>query len=228
MTIDDTDFSVLYRALGLRPDCSFEQLRHAYRREVRRLHPDSGGSPAGNVDLQRLTWLYGAVIKFHRAHGRLPGARLAPVASNDRVPATYAVRAPAVGDALESRMASSRRRLRYMVIAGVVLIALLWLYAAPAPRPLQTSRGLPDTQSQAENTKKGSNAATRLAPGMDATQVQAILGPPLRRFDARWDYGPSWVAFRCGRVSGWYSSPLRPLGVDSRHPERDAAAEPHC
>jgi hypothetical protein len=27
----------------------------------------------------------------------------------------------------------------------------------------------------------------------------------------RWSYGPSWVEFRCEKVVGWYSSPLRPL-----------------
>src|SRR3546814_1701390 len=41
--IDQTEFIVLYRELGVGPDCSVDGLRLAYRRRVADLHPDRGG-----------------------------------------------------------------------------------------------------------------------------------------------------------------------------------------
>jgi hypothetical protein len=47
-----------------------------------------------------------------------------------------------------------------------------------------------------------------------------IEGPPDMENADRWEYGPSWVAFQCGKVVDWHSSPLRPLRA--RTPDRDA------
>ena len=54
--------------------------------------------------------------------------------------------------------------------------------------------------------------------GTPAPRVRALQGAPFGSRDDHWDYGPSWVQFRCGVVSGWYSSPLRPLKVASSAP----------
>jgi curved DNA-binding protein CbpA len=35
-----------YRMLGLEPGASLEEVRAAYRRLIRKVHPDLGGSPA--------------------------------------------------------------------------------------------------------------------------------------------------------------------------------------
>ena len=53
---------------------------------------------------------------------------------------------------------------------------------------------------------------------MDRADVAALEGVPLSTNGPQWDYGPSWIAFRCGRVADWYSSPLRPLRTASTHP----------
>jgi hypothetical protein len=53
---------------------------------------------------------------------------------------------------------------------------------------------------------------------MSRDSVVALEGEPLSTNGPQWDYGPSWVAFRCGRVADWYSSPLRPLRTASQHP----------
>lgn len=75
------DFATLYRQLELDPDCSLEELRRAYRRRIGRLHPDRYGKDSAPVAqhseelaLPELTWLYTLAIRFHRRHGRLPGA----------------------------------------------------------------------------------------------------------------------------------------------------------
>ncbi len=49
--------------------------------------------------------------------------------------------------------------------------------------------------------------------GSSRKEVLRIQGEPLFRGKSRWDYGPSYIEFQGGRVSGWYSSPLRPLRV---------------
>lgn len=67
------------------------------------------------------------------------------------------------------------------------------------------------------------STATRLiAQGMQKNTVRDILGEPLDMQASRWTYGPSWVDFRCDKVVGWYSSPLRPLHVSAA---RDASAD---
>lgn len=51
----------------------------------------------------------------------------------------------------------------------------------------------------------------RLATGMTTDVVERLMGAPVLRSPDRWEYGPSIIHFSGGRVSGWYSSPLRPL-----------------
>jgi hypothetical protein len=57
-------------------------------------------------------------------------------------------------------------------------------------------------------------ARAQLKLGSTLAEVESLLGPPLLRNEDTWEYGPSHVRFERGRVSGWYSSPLRPLPVD--------------
>jgi hypothetical protein len=56
-------------------------------------------------------------------------------------------------------------------------------------------------------------AHERIQLGLDAEDVERLAGPPLFRSPDRWEYGPSEIRFTEGKVSGWYSSPLRPLPV---------------
>jgi len=71
------DFSQLYSLLDLEPDCSLEQLKHAYRKRVAELHPDRRASQDPNDEatgrLATLLPLYRMAIQFHEQHGRLPG-----------------------------------------------------------------------------------------------------------------------------------------------------------
>ena len=80
---------------------------------------------------------------------------------------------------------------------------------APPSTP-QTSRAAP---AEPPSVPAASEARTRLKLGMDAEAVRALEGQPLLATPERWDYGPSWIDFDHGKVSNWYSSPLRPLKV---------------
>ncbi|MGB0134691.1 J domain-containing protein [Dokdonella sp.] len=211
----NTDFIALYQELELNAGCTLEAFKHAYRKRVAALHPDrKGAHPRAQQDLQRLNALYTAAMEFHRRHGRLPGAAQlgsggapGPVPAQPREPA--AVQEPAS----ESR-GSSRA-----VLAIVVLIVIgLWIGAnfAPAEDPKISSS--PAQADSIQQTKPAAAVVSIIDLGVSAQQVRDIQGEPVSGWEQRWEYGPSWVAFRCGVVIDWYSSTLRPLKVATEHP----------
>ena len=215
-----TDFMVLYRELGIGPDCSLEGLRMAYRRRVADLHPDRGGG-LGEDRLKALNQRYAAAIEFHRHHGRLPGAAA-------RVPASAAPTfAPApvqshAAHAVEDAPLQEGRAPSKFVRYGIVLVAALaawWFIRGGVPLP-----GFLDGVAGSERGTQAS-AASALRQGMHARGVAAILGDPVSRElgGVHWEYGPSWVRFECGRVVDWYSSPLNPLKASRSRP-REAVA----
>jgi hypothetical protein len=111
---------------------------------------------------------------------------------------------------------------RYFVAAAVLCIAALgW-------RVVGGEAGVPsvDTEAAGAVSLRTSDLGkvAHLAPGMGKDIVQQIQGEPIARHDVRWDYGPSWVEFRCGKVVDWYSSPLRPLHATSARAPASLAA----
>lgn len=227
---NDTDFVVLYDELGLGPDCTLEALKRAYRRRVGHLHPDHAG-PLGDIPrLQRLNRLYESAIAFHRLHGRLPGALPAQGHGGDPEAASGRGTDPAPPPAAQAparppSLTGSAPHPRYAIALVLAAAALLWLKLGENPRdrpepgsePPQPARGSPAA---------GPAAGGEIKLGMEAGRVVAIQGPPLNAYERRWDYGPSWIGFHCGKVIDWYSSPLRPLRVGSDSPARAAGEAP--
>ena len=233
---EDTDFSALYHALGISAACTPEQFRKAYRRRVARLHPDQHGDEDDVARLQELNRMYDAAMEFLRAHGRLPGsqppspfAAQGPFASGGRPHAPAAPVANA-GESAEVPEAGSERHSRYFIVLAVLAITVLALHALETPG----DRGR--VEATTDHTTGGvAPAVSTIVLGMGKTQVKAIQGAPLGGHEIRWDYGPSWIDFKCGDVvTDWYSSPLRPLRVASPHPTTqdwdrfDAARPPGC
>jgi hypothetical protein len=219
----DTDFIALYQDLGLDPDCSLDAFRQAYRKRVGLLHPDRPGESARSTrELQRLNALYTAAMDFQRRHGRLPGASQTPVAPPSSGPAPAPRPRPAVE--VEPR---TKPGLLFAVL-GLTLVGL-WLFAtfAPgetaAPQPMAASGPSAAHSSGALATL---HATRIIALGATAQQVREIHGDPVSGWEQRWEYGPSWVAFRCGVVVDWYSSPLRPLKVASEYPSASTEWSP--
>ncbi|MGV8930553.1 MAG: hypothetical protein ACOH1R_00355 [Luteimonas sp.] len=229
---DDIDFAALYGELGLRADCSMALFKQAYRRRVRELHPDLAHAQGSIGQLQRLNQLYAAAIDFDRAHGRLPGAprvALARMAADPMAHATAAEeptsRTPAPATTTpDPTMAGSRPWLRYIVLLGLVGIVLLWL---PPREPSE-----PELQTSVSNAPSADHVqaaqASTIGLGMDGTQVLRLQGAPLNDDDTHLDYGPSWIDLRCGKVSDWYSSPLRPLRVSTTRPSAADIAAAHA
>jgi hypothetical protein len=248
---DDTDFVALYDELGLDAECSMASFKHAYRRRIAKLHPDHFGAPPDISRLQRLNRLYSAALEFHRIHGRLPGASR-PIGALGAVPirnahqgdgnshsarnqhdarvATIASPMPhSTGTATAYPMAGFPRRRRYLLMLGLLALLLYWLGAERTSVPTLDPEGPGDA---VQPGLREPDAGKRIAVGMDREQVRRILGTPLTEHEQRWEYGPSWIEFRCGKVTSWYASPLYPLRVedDSAAAQAEAALKepPSC
>lgn len=215
---DQTDFIVLYRELGIEPDCSMDGLRLAYRRRVADLHPDRGGE-SGEDALKSLNQRYAAALEFHSHYGRLPGARSVPSVQRRRDPLVPPHR---MEDAIEPELEREARGPSRVVVYGIVLGAALlvwWLSRIDVPTPgfLESVVG--------NERETALPAAMALRQGMSAQDVVALLGDPVSRElgGTHWQYGPSWVRFECEKVVEWYSSPLRPLKASRSRPSGTAA-----
>jgi hypothetical protein len=236
------DFASLYRELGIRGACTPEAFRHAYRRRVSQLHPDQRGHADDVATLQELNRLYDAALDFLRAHGRLPGSaasvpQQAHAIAQAHSPALHAAQADAGaggdGSLRDEPAAGTQRLSRYFVLLAVLAIAAL--AASALKGTISVHQDTPhDTGAAALHRPPGGESGL-IALGMGKRRVRSIQGEPVGDHDIRWDYGPSWIDFKCGDVvSDWYSSPLRPLKVETPHPSaadwdrHDAAPPPGC
>jgi hypothetical protein len=214
----DTDFLALFQELGLSAGCRLDELKLAFRRRVSQLHPDRIGDrvPDAESRLQRLTATYNAALDFHRQYGRLPGysARAQPPSKTQHQDPPSNARAPA--------SAVHRKPMHVFIVVATAALLIWWLLdgarddervgeASPLSIPAESAR-------IAEVLPAASRAPHRLMLGMSRQDALAIQGEPLSTSDEHWDYGPSWIAFKCGRVSDWYSSPLGPLRTSAAHP----------
>ncbi len=228
------DFVADYARLGARIGCDIEELKRCYRRAVRELHPDLNPDLADDEhaqgNLRELLSAFRRLNDYHRHFGRLPGEPRAPGANPPRmVPPSQIT-------------ASQPRR---GTIGPVVLLLLagvgLWLLADGQP-PSQSEwptiaapAGEPDSRTSlpllaGERTRSVASAGHRAEAvriGDDKRRVRQILGAPIVASADTWDYGPSHVRFKDGRVVDWYSSPLKPIAVDdsSRKSAADSSSQ---
>jgi hypothetical protein len=184
--------------LGLAPGAPIDALKPAWRRAVSALHPDRNG-PQADRELAEVNAAFQRLQAFGRRHGRLPG-------HHDAVPRPQA----------SVRRGSPRWAVGVVAIAAAVLI--LWPLSPPGDSPnrpgdeaaMDASPPPPDVASYPAGIGLPPD---RLELGLEPEAVERLAGPPLFRSAERWEYGPSEVRFTDGKVSGWYSSALRPLPV---------------
>jgi hypothetical protein len=225
-----TDFLMLYKELRLRPGCALDEFRVAYRRRVAELHPDRVQHQLyedAAARLSNLNAMYAAAMEFHKQHGRLPGevASYRPELMPQR-PAPRARTAPPDAPAPATH---ARRRNSWFVTVLLILAALIvgWLLGAgdhDDGDSDQSSTSLPApaiARADALAAVAPVVHVARIRVGMDSDQVVEIEGEPVMTGEDRWEYGPSWITFHCGNVLDWYSSPLRPLKVESQHAPAD-------
>lgn len=212
---EDTDFVALYGELGLDAECSLADFKQAYRRRVAQLHPDHADNSSDVSRLQRLNRLYAAAIDFQRVHGRLPGAlRATRIETPGDAP-------PASGDApaRDSSLSGSGSYWRYLLL--LALLGLV-LYGLSTREPATAVSDAVEPAAAPRQDLHGPAMETVLAIGMDEQQARRIQGEPFNSHAHRWEYGPSWILFECGKVVDWYSSPLHPLHVRTSGPTGSA------
>lgn len=210
------DYAKLYSQLDVQPDCSLVEFKRACRRRIAQMHPDRSG-PADDfgdgLPLTELVKLYRSAVRFHRRHGRLPGAHVAP---NVRI-APRAAAAPTAETSVEEILPPAKSGPDYrswliILAAAAVLIALGSWHNPP----------LPTTQVAALSVRLPATQVTALPVyielGMDKATVRAIQGEPLQIHEDEWDYGPSWMKFDKGKLADWYSSPLYRLKTQTPAP----------
>ncbi|WP_344759455.1 hypothetical protein [Luteimonas lutimaris] len=225
------DFSRLYAHLGLREDCSLDEFKQACRRRIQDQHPDrlhartGHRRPAGEpqIPLVELLPLYAKALRFHRRHGRLPGAPLHGATSlhaQDFPPAAQEA-------AMSVRRRPSRARetrpgsLRGPLLASLGVVATLALIGGWSDRQDAPPRTPDDAMPLSDpGLAQLGEAPARLEIGMDEQTVRAIQGEPLQWNGSEWVYGPSWLRFEDGSLVDWYSSPLHPLHTSTRTPPR--------
>ena len=225
------DFPLLYSQLGLNPDCSLDELKHAYRRRIAELHPDRQPQlPADDMALSDLNSIYAMALRFHKQHGRLPGGK-SPV--TERIKTAARTRAPgseraARANALaatspETGTAAAPQRSFTLWILLVLAILILALFLdSYSSKTAAEPKSLP-----AENARPAAadpDAFVQLELGMRAADVVALQGRPVGVRGEDWDYGPSWLRFdKRGRLVDWHSSPLRPLKTATESPPEPVA-----
>lgn len=211
------DYLADYRALGCAPGCSAAELERAWRLAMSHGHPDRV-QPERRAEAIRQTQGVNAAYRrlraFAQQHGRLPGTGVAMTTEAPAMPFWEPGQA-------ESDLPPPRGRRRALAAAAVlgVLGASWLLHAPPDKEPGRGARRASTTAS----TAVAVDVAAALALQSPAESLMARVGtPPLRRDDGRggevWEYGPSSVTLRAGRIVDWYSSPLRPLPFSSERP----------
>lgn len=233
MAAKPPDFALLYARLDLPPDCTLAQFKHACRQRIAELHPDrtpSGTATTSDLGISELLSLYAGAVRFHRRHGRLPGAHAVARAPEVQAPPPAPI--ADMADAGETATPSSPRAWALAALAATLLLALLAVFERETP----DIDALPATAANTEATAPPLAVDARIAPaqprlalGMDQATVRAIQGEPMQYDDRDWIYGPSWIRFEKGRVVDWYSSPLRRLHTAKQAPtqdEIDAATPP--
>src|SRR3546814_9596571 len=109
-----------------------------------------------------------------------------------------------------------------VVVYGIVLVTALlvwWLARTDAPLP-----GF--LESVVENKRESTPpAAIALRQGMPERDVVALLGHPVSRElgATNWQYGTSWVGFKCPQVVDGKAPPLHPLKASQSSPPGPAA-----
>ncbi len=143
-----SDFTSLYASLGVDPDCDVETLKRLFRRRIAELHPDRGAT----LSEEELMLLYLEALRFHRRHGRFPGARVRGsgntirlAAIEPRLPRHALVAVPTLADG------DGASRQQVMTVTLLTLLGLLLLgfgiWAIDGDDPVSAGTGPPHAAS---------------------------------------------------------------------------------
>jgi len=223
-----------YRTLGVEPACSWVELKLAYRRLVRRWHPDQRGSVPDAVadeQIKAVNTAFAALSDYYHRNGELPSfagrgtfrqPNGGPLSPNNTSTGSYS--ASPVSSAQHAR----RLRGGHFIFLGVALAIayavvsnLLAKTASTEGDSAQFDR-IPhtaaikptiDVPKQPQDSATSSHPMAYFGPGATIGEVIAAQGPPTRTEDGVWYYGKSRIYFHQGRVTHWEADNAHPLNA---------------
>ncbi|PNS08139.1 J domain-containing protein [Solilutibacter silvestris] len=138
-----SDFTALYASLDVDPDCDVDTLKHLFRRRIAELHPDRGAA----LSEEDLMMLYLEALRFHRRHGRFPGARVRGAAIQPRAVEEQLPRHEVVAAVHPDESGDDATRKQVMAVTLLTLLGLallgLGIWAVDGADPLTAATGPP-------------------------------------------------------------------------------------
>lgn len=200
-----------YRTLRTRSDCSWKELRLAYRRRVRACHPDLQPlqEQAGrDEEFKEVALAYRLIARYRLRYGVLPPPSARVEERHSVFHAGYAQPADdhaneTYGD--ETTRTSPGRRHMPSVHVAVFAAFVCGVGTAAIIETLDTRSNTSSMQTIGSG---------QIAVGMDPESVVEIQGVPNHTSGSIWYYGNSGVIFDRGCVVGWENLspfPLRTL-----------------
>jgi hypothetical protein len=192
--MDPQTIEACYQTLGLTPEATFDEMKHAYRTLVKHWHPDRFATDA-DQQRQALEHFYAIT----HAYTMLRTYRVAVDLSSARGGwRRQGVRA----------LAWVGRGTRWLGLGVLIIIG----YYAFQPTPRQAVPPAPPTKLPG-GLAQSVSARVYVTVGSTYDAVRAIQGTPTWATDRIWEYGGSRLYFQAGRVIGWDIWPGSPLKV---------------
>lgn len=227
-------FLQYYQTLGIKPGCSPDQLKDAYRKLVKKWHPDrytnqhdADTRAAAERRMREINRAFRSLSDYHRRNGHLPSAGDAKFKSEEPVARPFRqssghFEAESENDRRQPAPKSARIRPLYFILFGAAL-GLVWA----AWNAYQRQDGARDGEAPTEASESAAGTSNSAAPtvAMPATpqndayftvgsalgKVYAVQGVPTLTRNDVWYYGKSRVFFADGVVTRWEEDPDNPL-----------------
>jgi outer membrane protein assembly factor BamE (lipoprotein component of BamABCDE complex) len=224
---------VYYRALGLKPGASREEVKRAYRKLVKIWHPDRFFQDADLLQQQALEKIKDINYAYDKLRALRPRFKTRTVPTTPQTPR-------AASDQQQNVSPRTRTTIPTWLMVSIAFIilrllsaytplglplqldlelrarsSLLWWSqraskAPAAQNSLNTHTTFPLTLETAESEGSSLSSADQVAQpmpyftiGSTKDEVLAIQGPPSLASEHVWEYGGSRVYFRNGRVTHW-------------------------
>lgn len=227
-----TNYRCCYETMELQPGATWRDVRRSFKHLVQCWHPDKYEQDAeakqvAEERLREINKAYLAFSEYYSQHGKMPLTAGSSTADwqFQKTSGMDFVNTHEVNKQARSRPRNivGTKWLLVSLIFGILVFGVIWLRQTPGPvmelsknkenslivkkaprREVKVERGLPRDEKEP------------IRIGSSAEEVLEIEGEPLMKMERRWDYGPSFIEFRRGKVINWHSSVLRPLNVDEQ------------
>ena len=232
------EYLTSYQHLGIAPGCTWQEVRRAYKRLVKRWHPDHFHNDAraqflANEKIKEINCAFDLLSVHYRTHGVLPHitktfesslGHAHPSYSTSDIPSRSTATMHGDASSAHNNDASNvKQKNQYNIFVRGALISLilwlgyvLWHIPQRAKNPTSASNTAllnpttaPDNASNAQaQTAQDTNYFTY---GSTVGEVYAVQGTPSQTIDNVWHYGKSKIYFNGGKVTRWEDDPSSPL-----------------